>query len=183
MLDFDVTRTDTIIWMMQHKPWDLLACVLKTPDTVHHEVWHIIDPTHPRYDAELNRQFAPAVLDYFNKIDDCVGRIIAAAPPDAFVAIMSDHGGGPFQSFMSTTIGTARSPQIQAHAAESVLHACSAGSAHTTSASSTFQSAPVAGEIRARAQPVARLFCPSAMSIGRAPKPLRWATSGRSIST
>ena len=99
MLDFDVTRTDTIIWMMQHKPWDLLACVLKTPDTVHHEVWHIIDPTHPRYDAELNRQFAPAVLDYFKKIDDCVGRIIAAAPPDTFVAIMSDHGGGPFHKF------------------------------------------------------------------------------------
>jgi predicted AlkP superfamily phosphohydrolase/phosphomutase len=99
MLDFDVTRTDTIIWMMEHKPWDLLACVLKTPDTVHHEVWHIIDPTHPRYDPELNRQFAPAVLAYFQKIDECVGRIIAAAPPDTFVAIMSDHGGGPFHKF------------------------------------------------------------------------------------
>ncbi|HET7377591.1 MAG TPA: alkaline phosphatase family protein, partial [Anaerolineae bacterium] len=99
MLDFDVTRTDTIIWMMQHKPWDTLACVLKTPDTVHHEIWHIIDPTHPRYTAELNRQFAPAVLDYFKTIDECVGRIISAAPPDTFVAIMSDHGGGPFHKF------------------------------------------------------------------------------------
>ena len=99
MLDFDVTRTDTIVWMMQHKPWDLLACVLKTPDTVHHEVWHIIDPAHPRYDAELNRQFGPAVLDYFKQIDACVGRIIAAAPPDAFIAILSDHGGGPFHKF------------------------------------------------------------------------------------
>ena len=99
MLDFDVTRTETIIWMMQHKPWDVLGCVLKTPDTVHHEVWHIIDPTHPRYDAELNRQFAPEVLKYFQKIDECVGRIIAAAPPDTFVAIMSDHGGGPFHKF------------------------------------------------------------------------------------
>ncbi len=99
MLDFDVTRTDTIIWLMQHKPWDLLACVLKTPDTVHHEVWHIIDPTHPRYDAELNRQFAPQVLEYFKKIDESVGRIIAAAPADTFVAIMSDHGGGPFHKF------------------------------------------------------------------------------------
>ena len=99
MLDFDVTRTDTMIWMMRHKPWDLLACVLKTPDTVHHEVWHIIDPTHPRYDAELNRQFAPAVLDYFKKIDECVGHIIAAAPPETFIVIMSDHGGGPFHKF------------------------------------------------------------------------------------
>ncbi len=99
MLDFDVTRTDTIIWMMQHKPWDLLACVLKTPDTVHHELWHIIDPTHPRYDAELNRQFAPQVLEYFKKIDESVGRLIAAAPPETFVAIMSDHGGGPFHKF------------------------------------------------------------------------------------
>lgn len=99
MLDFDVTRTDTIIWLMQHKPWDVLACVLKTPDTVHHEIWHIIDPTHPRYDAELNRQFAPQVLEYFKKIDDCVGQLIAAAPKDTFVAIMSDHGGGPFHKF------------------------------------------------------------------------------------
>ena len=99
MLDFDVTRTDTIIWMMAHKPWDLLACVLKTPDTVHHELWHIIDPTHPRYDAELNRQFAPQVLEYFKKIDESVGRLIATAPPNTFVAIMSDHGGGPFHKF------------------------------------------------------------------------------------
>ena len=99
MLDFDVTRTDTIIWLMQHKPWDVLACVLKTPDTVHHEIWHIIDPTHPRYDAELNRQFAPQVLEYFKKIDECVGRLIAASPEDTFVAIMSDHGGGPFHKF------------------------------------------------------------------------------------
>jgi predicted AlkP superfamily phosphohydrolase/phosphomutase len=99
MLDFDVTRTDTIVWLMQHKPWDTLACVLKTPDTVQHELWHIIDPTHPRYAAELNRQFAPAVLDYFKKIDECVGRIIAAAPPETFAAIMSDHGGGPFHKF------------------------------------------------------------------------------------
>lgn len=99
MLAFDVTRTDTIIWTMQHKPWDLMACVLKTPDTVHHEVWHLIDPMHPRYDAELNRQYAHLVLEYFQKIDECVGRIIAAAPPDTFVAIMSDHGGGPFHKF------------------------------------------------------------------------------------
>lgn len=99
MLDFDGKRTDTIIWMMQNKPWDVLACVLKTPDTVHHEVWHIIDPTHPRYDPKLNKQFAPAVLDYFKAIDACVGKIIAAAPPDTFIAIMSDHGGGPFHKF------------------------------------------------------------------------------------
>ena len=99
MLNFDVTRANTIIWLMQHRPWDLMACVLKTPDMVHHEVWHIIDPTHPRYDPELNRRFAPAILDYFKAIDDCVGRIIAAAPPDTFVAILSDHGGGPFHKF------------------------------------------------------------------------------------
>ncbi len=99
MLDFDVTRTDTIVWMMQHKPWDLMACVLKTPDTVHHEVWHLIDPTHPRYDAELNRRYAHLVLEYFQKIDESVGRIVAAAPPETFVAIMSDHGGGPFHKF------------------------------------------------------------------------------------
>jgi predicted AlkP superfamily phosphohydrolase/phosphomutase len=99
MLDFDVTRTNTIVALMQHKPWDLFACVLKTPDTVHHELWHIIDPTHPRYDPELNRQFAPQILEYFKRIDDCVGRIIAAAPPDTFVTILSDHGGGPFHKF------------------------------------------------------------------------------------
>jgi predicted AlkP superfamily phosphohydrolase/phosphomutase len=77
----------------------LIACVLKTPDTVHHEVWHLIDPTHPRYDADLNRQYAHLVLEYFQKIDESVGRIIAAAPPNTFVTIMSDHGGGPFHKF------------------------------------------------------------------------------------
>jgi predicted AlkP superfamily phosphohydrolase/phosphomutase len=84
---------------MRNKPWDLFAFVLKTTDTVQHEVWHLLDPTHPRHDPALASEFGPAVLRYYQEIDALVGRIVAEAPPDAFVVLMSDHGGGAFHKF------------------------------------------------------------------------------------
>jgi predicted AlkP superfamily phosphohydrolase/phosphomutase len=99
MLHFERGRTDAVVYLMQHKPWDLFAFVFKTTDTVQHEVWHLLDPTHPRHDPAIAAEFGPAILRYYQEIDALVGRVVAVAPPDAFVALMSDHGGGPFHKF------------------------------------------------------------------------------------
>jgi len=99
MLRFERGRTAAVLYLMRHKPWDLFAFVFKTTDTVQHEVWHLLDPTHPRHDAAQAAEFGPAILRYYQEIDALVGRILAEAPPETFVVLMSDHGGGAFHKF------------------------------------------------------------------------------------
>jgi len=96
---FDESRTQVVMWLMKTRPWDLVSFVIKTTDTTQHEVWHLLDPQHPRHDAELAAQVQDDIVGFFQAIDACVGQLVEAAGPDATVIVMSDHGGGPFEKF------------------------------------------------------------------------------------
>jgi predicted AlkP superfamily phosphohydrolase/phosphomutase len=85
-----------------------VAFVLKTTDTTQHEVWHLLDPQHPRHDAALAAQVRADILAYYQAIDACVGHLVAAAGPDAGVMVLSDHGAGPFEKFFHTNNWLAR---------------------------------------------------------------------------
>jgi len=96
---FDESRTQVVTWLMKTRPWDLVAFVIKTTDTTQHEIWHLLDPQHPRHDAEMAGRVMDDILAYFEAMDGCVGRLIEAAGPEATVVVLSDHGGGPFEKF------------------------------------------------------------------------------------
>ncbi len=96
---FDESRTQVVTWLMQTRPWDLVSFVIKTTDTTQHEVWHLLDPQHPRHDAGMAARVKDDIVAYFQAMDACVGQLVQAAGPDATVIVMSDHGGGPFEKF------------------------------------------------------------------------------------
>jgi len=96
---FDESRTQVVTWLMQTRPWDLVSFVIKTTDTTQHEVWHLLDPQHPRHDAEMAARVKGDIVAYFQAMDACVGQLVQAAGPEATVIVMSDHGGGPFEKF------------------------------------------------------------------------------------
>jgi len=99
MRHFDESRTQVVAWLMKTRPWDLVAFVIKTTDTTQHEVWHLLDPQHPRHDAAMAAQVKEDIVAYFQAMDACVGQLVQAAGPEATVVVMSDHGGGPFEKF------------------------------------------------------------------------------------
>jgi len=99
MRAFDESRTQVVTWLMKNRPWDLVSFVIKTTDTTQHEVWHLLDPQHPRHDAEMAALVQDDIVGYFQAMDACVGQLVEAAGPDATVIVMSDHGGGPFEKF------------------------------------------------------------------------------------
>ena len=96
---FDESRTQVVTWLMRNRPWDLVSFVFKTTDTTQHEVWHLLDPRHPRHDAAMAARVKDDILAYFQAMDVCVGKLIEAAGPETTVVVMSDHGGGPFEKF------------------------------------------------------------------------------------
>jgi len=96
---FDESRTQVVTWLMKTRPWNLVSFVIKTTDTTQHEVWHLLDPQHPRHDAAMAAQVKEDIVAYFQAMDACVGQLVQAAGPEATVVVMSDHGGGPFVKF------------------------------------------------------------------------------------
>jgi predicted AlkP superfamily phosphohydrolase/phosphomutase len=99
MLHFDAARTEHVLHLMRTKPWDLLAFVMKSTDTLQHEIWQYLDPEHPRYEARAAAAMRPAIEAFYSGLDECVGRVVAAAPADTLVVIMSDHGFGSFHKY------------------------------------------------------------------------------------
>jgi hypothetical protein len=102
MLHFDARRTEHVLYLMRNKPWDFLGFVMKSTDTLQHEIFQYLDPTHPRYNAAEAARVMPAIREFYAGLDACVGKLVEAAGPDVTVVLMSDHGFGPFHKFFHT---------------------------------------------------------------------------------
>jgi predicted AlkP superfamily phosphohydrolase/phosphomutase len=70
---------------------DLLMVVFGEPDTVAHHFWRFHDPRSPRFAPS---GFGDAIRRIYRALDAALGELLAAAPADATVAVVSDHGTG-----------------------------------------------------------------------------------------
>jgi predicted AlkP superfamily phosphohydrolase/phosphomutase len=95
----EVQRTRAVCHLMQSKPWDLFIYVVETTDNLQHEVYHLLDETHPRYDPQMAADTLPAIRDYYQTVDRLLGEMLQHVPEDALIIVMSDHGFGPFHKF------------------------------------------------------------------------------------
>ena len=77
---------------LAREPWDLLITVFADPHCVGHQCWHLRDPSHPMHDAEAAAKVGDPVIDVYTAIDTAIGRIAAAAGPDADVIVFSGTG-------------------------------------------------------------------------------------------
>jgi predicted AlkP superfamily phosphohydrolase/phosphomutase len=72
--------------------WDLCMVVFGESDTVAHHFWRFHDPASPRH--EPNAALADGIRRVYEALDRALGAILAAAPSDTTVAVVSDHGSG-----------------------------------------------------------------------------------------
>ncbi len=80
--------------MSQQQDWDLLAVYFGGTDVLGHRFWRYLYPGQYRNqptEAELG-VMAHLITDYYQHTDKVVGELMAAAPPDTTVIILSDHG-------------------------------------------------------------------------------------------
>jgi len=85
-------RCELTLWLMARRQLDYFCSVFMESDRVQHFFWGFRDPAHPRH-AELGQ----AIEQVYERLDAALGRIVAAAGPDAAVCIVSDHGAGPLR--------------------------------------------------------------------------------------
>jgi predicted AlkP superfamily phosphohydrolase/phosphomutase len=70
------------------KPFDLHLVYFRSPDIISHNYWKYYEPDDPRELTE-NRDRVP---HSYEAVDQALGRILAAAPKDSNVLVISDHG-------------------------------------------------------------------------------------------
>lgn len=99
LADMETKRADAVLHLMQTKPWDFFMYVVESTDNLQHEVWHILDPTHPRHDPAQAEAARGVILDYYDQVDVKLGEMLDAVPDDTLVIVLSDHGFGPFLNF------------------------------------------------------------------------------------
>ena len=77
-----------------HRP-DLMTIVFSESDTVGHHYFRDFDPESPRHDPRASATRKGAIDSVYEKLDAACGELRAAYGPDAFCAVVSDHGMGP----------------------------------------------------------------------------------------
>ncbi len=95
----EIDRARSVLYLLRHKPWDLFIYVLETTDNLQHEIWHLVDASHPLHDPAMAARVLPDILDYYETVDRLLGDMLALVPDDALTVVLSDHGFGPFHKF------------------------------------------------------------------------------------
>ena len=79
--------------LLQREPWDLFLTYFGETHSAGHFYWHLSSADHPLHATAAGR--GDWLLDIFQSVDRAIGDIVAAAPPDAWVVLFSDHGMEP----------------------------------------------------------------------------------------
>jgi predicted AlkP superfamily phosphohydrolase/phosphomutase len=82
-------------------PTDFFMVHFLAPDIAQHKLWHLTDPSHPRYQPAEAAQYGSALRDLFIQLDQAITDLIAQMPADTVVVVMSDHGFGPLHEIVN----------------------------------------------------------------------------------
>ncbi len=86
-------------WLIENKEWDFAMFHVWGTDRFGHELWHVLDSSHPHHDPAEASILRERCLAYWRRVDEVVGEWMAAAP-DATTVVLSDHGFGPIRRFL-----------------------------------------------------------------------------------
>jgi predicted AlkP superfamily phosphohydrolase/phosphomutase len=73
-------------------------------DRIQHELWDLLDTTHPRYKKALADKFRTRIIGYFRALDAEVGRIYHRLDDDTTMLLVSDHGFGPIHKLIDLNV-------------------------------------------------------------------------------
>jgi len=89
----NLTKT-TLYFIKKHK-WDFFMVVFTGTDRIQHALWHCMDSNHPAYNPKNGKKFGDAILKFYQKVDDIVGKMLDRIDENTTIIILSDHGAQP----------------------------------------------------------------------------------------
>jgi predicted AlkP superfamily phosphohydrolase/phosphomutase len=93
-------KTKVNRYLMEQYGWDVFATHYWGTDRFQHELWHLLDETHPFFDRKERDAHIGRIHEYWHAVDSTLGRLFDDVGADATVYLGSDHGFGPIKQFL-----------------------------------------------------------------------------------
>ncbi len=93
-------KTKVNRYLMEQYGWDVLATHYWGTDRFQHELWHLLDETHPFFDRKEHNAHISRIYEYWHAVDSTLGELFDDAGDETTVYIGSDHGFGPIEKFL-----------------------------------------------------------------------------------
>ena len=93
-------KTKVNRYLLENYGWDVFATHYWGTDRFQHELWHLLDETHPSFDQREHDAHISRIHEYWHAVDSTLGELFDVADDDATVYMGSDHGFGPIEKFL-----------------------------------------------------------------------------------
>ena len=93
-------KTNVNRYLMEQYGWDVFATHYWGTDRFQHELWHLLDETHPFFDRKEHDAHINRIHEYWHAVDSTLGELFDDVGNDATVYLGSDHGFGPIEKFL-----------------------------------------------------------------------------------
>lgn len=93
-------KTKVNRYLMEQYGWDVFATHYWGTDRFQHELWHLLDETHPFFDRKEHDANIGRAHEYWHAVDSTIGELFDSVDEDATVYMGSDHGFGPIKKFL-----------------------------------------------------------------------------------
>lgn len=82
-------------YLLAKERWDFFFAHLMVTDSMQHELWHLLDPTHSAHDPAEAAEHMPRIEAIYQRIDqEFLKPLVDSLDDDTSLLIMSDHGFG-----------------------------------------------------------------------------------------
>lgn len=82
-------------YLLKKERWDIFFGHLMVTDSMQHELWHLLDPTHSAHDPKEAAEHMPRIESIYQRIDnEFLAPLVDSLDDDTSLLIMSDHGFG-----------------------------------------------------------------------------------------
>lgn len=88
-------------YLMQRQPWDLLVSIFMGTDIMSHFMWKHMETKGALAPEPIRETLANAIRDCYRDMDENLAALMEAAGDDTYTIVMSDHGFGGMDSYMS----------------------------------------------------------------------------------
>jgi predicted AlkP superfamily phosphohydrolase/phosphomutase len=93
-------KTKVNRYLMEQYGWDVFATHYWGTDRFQHELWHLLDETHPFFNRKERDAHIGRIHEYWHAVDSTLGRLFDDVGADSTVYLGSDHGFGPIKRFL-----------------------------------------------------------------------------------
>jgi predicted AlkP superfamily phosphohydrolase/phosphomutase len=93
-------KTKVNRYLMEQYGWDVFATHYWSTDRFQHELWHLLDETHPFFNKREHDAHIGRIHEYWQTVDTTLGKLFDAVGDDTTVYMGSDHGFGPIEKFL-----------------------------------------------------------------------------------